>query len=258
MKFLFLYWNQFEFFFRDVIGHWASGTGGAGVFGALTYAGLIQIGFTPKSTMLLMLLVPFCQALAFFVGLKESNNSSLDPSTSRTSLIHHHSDIDHDITIVQPEIDFVQKVNYLPNLMKYVLPLFTVYVCEYFINQGLVCVSHSYFFKRTLKTFKSILYFHLFVCFFSVWVNIFSELLVNSWCTISLVPSNISNRRVYIAVVNKLIWNEANLANVNITICKCLVFCIWSDLLGNTNNLDCFGVCILGRLARWLLLREYF
>uniref|UniRef100_A0A672Z2Y4 Battenin n=1 Tax=Sphaeramia orbicularis TaxID=375764 RepID=A0A672Z2Y4_9TELE len=46
------------YFSRDVLGGWGSGTGGAGVAGALLYSGLTQMGLSPRVTLLIMLLVP--------------------------------------------------------------------------------------------------------------------------------------------------------------------------------------------------------
>ena len=41
---------------------WSSGTGAAGIFSAVAYSGLIQLGLSPKATLLVMLVVPFLQA----------------------------------------------------------------------------------------------------------------------------------------------------------------------------------------------------
>lgn len=48
---------------RDVLGGWGSGTGGAGVAGALLYSGLTQIGLSPQITLLIMLVVPFAMLI---------------------------------------------------------------------------------------------------------------------------------------------------------------------------------------------------
>lgn len=123
--------------FRNVISAWASGTGAAGVTGALTYAALTSFNFTTESTLLLMLIVPMIQLFTFWIMLEEPNGLwlTLTNASSSTSLIDHSS-------VVQSNEDqsltFAQKLNYFPNMLKYVLPLFTVYLCEYMINQGLV------------------------------------------------------------------------------------------------------------------------
>lgn len=117
---------------------WASGTGAAGVTGSLSYTALLLIGFTPKATLLLMLLVPTIQLITFLFILKEPSTRlpSLSSASSTTSLIDH--TIDENISIAQQPLSFAQKIQYFPNILKYVLPLFAVYLCEYFINQGLV------------------------------------------------------------------------------------------------------------------------
>lgn len=49
--------------FRNSVSTWSSGTGAAGVFGALSYAGLRTVGISSQTTLLLMLVVPGAMAL---------------------------------------------------------------------------------------------------------------------------------------------------------------------------------------------------
>ncbi|CAG05948.1 unnamed protein product [Tetraodon nigroviridis] len=51
------------FFSRDVLGGWGSGTGGAGVAGALLYSALTQLGLSPRVTLFIMLVIPFSMIL---------------------------------------------------------------------------------------------------------------------------------------------------------------------------------------------------
>lgn len=53
----------YGFFFRNVISAYSSGTGGAGLFGALSYAGLTTAGLSPRNTLLSMIVVPVIMAL---------------------------------------------------------------------------------------------------------------------------------------------------------------------------------------------------
>lgn len=128
------------FICRNVISAWSSGTGAAGVAGALTYAGLIYIGFSPKSTLLLMLIVPLMQLITFCFLLQEPNGvwTTLSNASSITSIVEH-TNTEQDTLIVQP-LTITEKLQYFPKMLKYVLPLFAVYLCEYLINQGLVSV----------------------------------------------------------------------------------------------------------------------
>lgn len=131
----------FTKFDRNVISAWASGTGAAGVAGALTYAALIYIGFTPKATLLLMLIVPLMQLISFAIILKEPCGIGIISSnTSSTTSLINHTSIDDITTISLPPLTLKQKIKYSPKVLKYVLPLFAVYISEYFINQGLVRV----------------------------------------------------------------------------------------------------------------------
>ncbi|KAK9395476.1 battenin [Crotalus adamanteus] len=47
-----------SFFNSAVVSAWSSGTGGAGLIGALSYLGLTQGGLTPQDTLLFMTIVP--------------------------------------------------------------------------------------------------------------------------------------------------------------------------------------------------------
>lgn len=125
---------------RNVISAWSSGTGAAGVAGALTYALLKYMNVSPEKTLLMMLFVPLTQFLTFFIVLQEPNGlwTTLTSPSSSTSLIDHANTAPPEATDAQAPLTFAQKINYLPNLMKYVMPLFCVYLSEYFINQGLV------------------------------------------------------------------------------------------------------------------------
>ena len=137
----------------NVISTWASGTGAAGVTGALTYAALISFGFSSKESLLLMLIVPVVQTLAFFVLLRTPDGSVPSPHNAIASdganepMLTENDYNDDSDTSVPPQsrtsdevplAGIVDKLKYIPRLFKYILPLFTVYICEYFINQGLV------------------------------------------------------------------------------------------------------------------------
>lgn len=141
-------------FDRNVISTWSSGTGAAGLFGAVTYAGLLAIGMAAEKTMLLMLIVPLIQALAFFALLRRptrncrprTSNSSIASTASIVDDPTYYTSIDapnpgHLLdTCNQPLHGIRNKLRYIPNLFQYILPLLTVYLCEYFINMGLVCL----------------------------------------------------------------------------------------------------------------------
>lgn len=126
-------------FNRNVIPAWSSGTGAAGVAGALTYSALYLLRFSPESTLLLMLVVPLLQLVTFCFIVKEPYRAwtTVSGTSSTTSLIDH-ANYERGVTFSQPPLSFTQKLHYFPHLLKYILPLFVVYSSEYFINQGLV------------------------------------------------------------------------------------------------------------------------
>lgn len=144
-----------------MISAWASGTGAAGVTGALAYAALTLCGITSEITLLIMLIVPVVQLFTFCFILREPSRfePSLSTATSTTSLIDH-STVERDTSLVQSSLTFSQKVQYLPKMLKYVLPLFAVYLSEYFINQGLVSWNkvRIYNFFKVLFTLMLFIY----------------------------------------------------------------------------------------------------
>ncbi|XP_036147160.1 battenin isoform X2 [Monomorium pharaonis] len=119
------YSNQFS---KQVISTWSSGTGGAGVIGAVSYAGLTML-LSTEHTLLAMLAVPLLQAITFWFILKHPGHTRI-PITK--------NGIDSQEQIIQvPKKSFRDKINLVPGLLKYMIPLGLVYLFEYFINQGL-------------------------------------------------------------------------------------------------------------------------
>jgi battenin len=158
--------------FSDVITSWSSGTGGAGIFGALTYAILTDKKFfdvTPRTALLLMLIIPTIFALTFWKLLKSppsvkkytifvNRRSEYQPPPILDSSTDEEVD---DVLIIQPSNQDplistnqtpLQTLDHIPYellsigtlfrmtkpLYKYMIPLSFVYFGEYFINQGLV------------------------------------------------------------------------------------------------------------------------
>lgn len=116
--------------FRNVVSTWSSGTGGAGVFGSLTYAMLTAVGVTPRQSLLIMLLVPTLQGLAFWFILRhpKTSESELHRGVTAASLLSSPSTMN----------EVKEKLKYINRLWSYIWPLTVVYFLEYFINQGLV------------------------------------------------------------------------------------------------------------------------
>ncbi|KAF7697863.1 battenin [Silurus meridionalis] len=141
------------YFSSDVLNGWGSGTGGAGVAGALLYSAFTQAGLSPRTTLLLMLLVPALMTISYFLLLvfpasfpqwrSGSGLSSERDFQERRPLI-----VDSDEAFVEDEkkrenqrpepLTFSDRLHILKGLLKFTVPLCLVYFAEYFINQGLL------------------------------------------------------------------------------------------------------------------------
>lgn len=135
--------ETFLFCSKSIILAWASGSGLSGLAAALSYAALSDIGFTPKFTLLLMLIIPLLQLVAFLL-IKEPNNRDLFASSSEstTSLID--DSIDQSDSAGETSLlNISEKLRYSPKVLKYYAPLMFNFMCEYIINQGLVSACDS-------------------------------------------------------------------------------------------------------------------
>ncbi|XP_056870155.1 battenin [Takifugu flavidus] len=141
------------FFSRDVLGGWGSGTGGAGVAGALLYSALTQAGLSPRITLLTMLVVPFSMILSYFCLLvfptrlshwKPSMNDCLvSCSEERERLIEgagegREEEQEKPEAVTPEPLSLTEKRHIIRSLLKFMFPLGLVYFAEYFINQGLM------------------------------------------------------------------------------------------------------------------------
>ncbi|KAM4024679.1 battenin [Anomaloglossus baeobatrachus] len=132
------------FFYSDVVSCWSSGTGGAGILGALSYLGLTAAGLSPRTSLLVMLVVPALLLVSYFVLLLPpsslprwtfpSSYTSADRSHQRPLLDGPSSPR---VSGTRPPQTMADKWRIVKSLLKYMLPLSLVYFAEYFINQGL-------------------------------------------------------------------------------------------------------------------------
>lgn len=113
----------------------SSGIGASGVAASVSYAALTDVGFTPKITLILMLVVPLVELVAFlFIAETNAIDLATSDSSSTTSLIDDSTDGCRTDTETQP-MTFSEKRQYLPKLIPYFTPLLVNYICEYLINQ---------------------------------------------------------------------------------------------------------------------------
>ncbi|XP_044038001.1 battenin isoform X2 [Siniperca chuatsi] len=150
------------FFSRDVLGGWGSGTGGAGVAGAFLYSGLIQVGLSPKITLLIMLVVPFAMLISYFFLLvpppslpqwksreteyaavaSEERQQLMDGSEEEEQEKSTPGHVLFTLNVAEDRttgpLTFTEKLHVIKGLLRFVFPLGLVYFAEYFINQGLM------------------------------------------------------------------------------------------------------------------------
>ncbi|XP_054892047.1 battenin [Poeciliopsis prolifica] len=139
------------FFNRNVLEGWGSGTGAAGVTGSLLYAGLIQAHLSPRTTLLIMLIVPIAMLLSYFFllvpepSLPQWSRSETEcppgDSEERQQLMDESED-DLETSALEDRtmgpVTLQEKLAVIKGLLQFVIPLGVVYFAEYFINQGLM------------------------------------------------------------------------------------------------------------------------
>uniref|UniRef100_A0A915PIA9 Battenin n=1 Tax=Setaria digitata TaxID=48799 RepID=A0A915PIA9_9BILA len=157
------YLSLTPYFNKNTISTWSSGTGGAGVMGALVYAALTEphlFNLSPKVTLLVMLVVPIIFSLAYWclLVLPESIHqvSVMEPKTwivpetrlsttsfrdtSYTETIEKADEKSQQSTesVKQRLLSFREMLLTTYSLLRFMIPLMLVYFGEYLINQGIV------------------------------------------------------------------------------------------------------------------------
>ena len=153
---------------KSAVSAWSSGTGAAGVGGAVVYA-VLKTFLSVKVTLLLQLFVPVLIFFTYFLILGPADSKATGTwgcgSSRKTNLVQGGggtsdndvspllNDEDQDELIVNDTpLSLKEKirghelwshVRYIPRLFRYMLPLFLVYSAEYTINQGLFELLYS-------------------------------------------------------------------------------------------------------------------
>ncbi|XP_028914618.1 battenin isoform X1 [Ornithorhynchus anatinus] len=123
------------FYPRSVVSWWSSGTGGAGLLGALSYLGLTQAGLSPRQTLLSMLGLPIVMLASYYVLLMSPQGEGEPEASSRQPLLDGQ---DQELSLnSSPTLSFKDRWSVFKGLLHYLIPLAIVYFAEYFINQGL-------------------------------------------------------------------------------------------------------------------------
>nr|XP_034492272.1 battenin isoform X2 [Marmota flaviventris] len=128
------------FYPRAVISWWSSGTGGAGLLGALSYLGLTQAGLSPQHTLLSMLGIPALLLASYFLLLtspepQDPGGEDEAETAARQPLIG--SETSESKPGSSWNLSLQERWIVFKGLLCYIVPLVLVYFAEYFINQGL-------------------------------------------------------------------------------------------------------------------------
>ncbi|XP_066155355.1 battenin isoform X2 [Euwallacea fornicatus] len=121
------YLQYSAFYKKNVVSAWSSGTGGAGVIGALSYSLLKTIGM--KTTLLVMLLIPALTAISFWIILPKPSEQDIATALEIQTKVNQEE-------LKNLKGSVLKKLKLVPGLMKYMIPFGLVYFFEYFINQG--------------------------------------------------------------------------------------------------------------------------
>ncbi|XP_053119652.1 battenin isoform X2 [Hemicordylus capensis] len=142
-----------SFFKSAVVSAWASGTGAAGLIGAISYLGLTEAGLSPQLSLLTMTVIPlvmqasYCFLLApppqaprcgWGTPSRRGASSLRRPSMGTPSSTH--QPLLESATTNKSQnnkLSVSEKAHVVKSLLKYLIPLAAVYFAEYFINQGL-------------------------------------------------------------------------------------------------------------------------
>lgn len=85
-----------------------------------------------------MLSVPMLEGFAFWMLLR--NPCAIPKRSSEPEFKISPDDQEMGIEEKETKLTLGDKIRYVPSLIKYMLPLSSVYLFEYFINQGLVSI----------------------------------------------------------------------------------------------------------------------
>ncbi|KAI6216628.1 Battenin [Aphelenchoides fujianensis] len=146
--------------YSQSVAAWSSGTGGAGIFGSLVYAGLTEPHFaalSPRVTLLILLLVPLVFLLTYFfvltpvdhvyrparsvsipqIASEEVADFSSGFAQCAQQALHFDREAGRTDTPKVPTTAWEMAKATVP-LLKYMIPMTLIYWAEYLINQGVV------------------------------------------------------------------------------------------------------------------------
>ncbi|KAL0481740.1 battenin [Acrasis kona] len=121
-----------SYYHKDAVSAWSSGTGGAGIFGGVCYAVLSTFGWSTRTKLMLCTPLFIVMLLSAFLVLTGKHNQNGFCSRGGGVIKQEGS-----ITPTSPASTKL-KIMYIPQLFKYMVPLFVVYYAEYVILSGVL------------------------------------------------------------------------------------------------------------------------
>ncbi|CAF4987243.1 unnamed protein product [Rotaria sp. Silwood1] len=146
-----------SFYAKHTVSAWSSGTGAAGLFGALSYTGLTSLlKLSPRTAILILLFIPVLLVVSYImVGASQAvarHRQYQQMSEQTTTDVDTDSNADEKIIHVNATLqDFRSRRKLVKPLLKYMIPLTIVYFTEYLINQGLL-TNMGIFFACVYRT----------------------------------------------------------------------------------------------------------
>uniref|UniRef100_A0A915ML14 Battenin n=1 Tax=Meloidogyne javanica TaxID=6303 RepID=A0A915ML14_MELJA len=136
---------------KSTIASWSSGTGGAGIAGALAYAILTEPKFfdmSPRNALLVMLIVPIIFAITYWtlltpvltvhrINLFKISTWIVPVQNMKEKVNLKIGEEEYDNKAYTHNFTFRDKLKIIYPLLKYMVPLSFVYFAEYLINSGL-------------------------------------------------------------------------------------------------------------------------
>lgn len=122
-------------FHKNCVSTWSSGTGAAGLFGSLSYAGMTSAGLSPRLSLLVILVVPAVMAVTYFILLVRPKEFTMKIKINVDE--EHDELIEHENNPKVKQMSIKEKVIVIKSLLPYMIPLALVYFAEYTINQAL-------------------------------------------------------------------------------------------------------------------------
>jgi battenin len=148
-----------SFYHRNTISAWSSGTGAAGIVGSFSYLLLRSwMNLTEFQTLLVVTPLPLLILLSVFLLMSgdHARNGFLSRGNSNSNSKKRKMDDLEETNESYGDITFMDRIQHLIPLLKYMVPLFVVYYSEYLINQS---VAPNLKFKTGIITKDNYVYY---------------------------------------------------------------------------------------------------